>query len=184
MPKNQSPTKQNEIIADSGWKYSDNSTSTEVEELSVSWEALEFIYHEKNQAWYIQFFISSAIVSIIIFLLTGRDAVSAGIVLLVAVVFASLAARKPRQMDYLINSSGIHIGEKLYQFSNYRSFAILMENGVTCIWLLPMKRFMPILPLYFDQKNEVEISKALSNILPLENYEPDFVNMLMHKIRF
>ncbi len=170
----------------SGWQYkADSSTSPSVfSDKTTSWTALEFIYHEKNQLWYVKLISIAVIVAIITYLLTGKDAVSGSIVLLVAVVFAVLAARKPRQMDYSIDNTGIHIGERLYPFSSFKSFSMVLENEVECIWLLPMKRFMPIIPIYFDKKDAKDISDILSNILPLENYEPDLINKILHKIHF
>jgi hypothetical protein len=49
---------------------------------------------------------------------------------------------------------------------------------------MPLKRFMPILTIYFEQKDESKIVAVLGQFLPVESHQLDAVDRLMHKLRF
>jgi len=172
----------------SNWQFQNDAPSSAVSGFEagmepVKWEALEFIEHEKPKNWYFSLGVGGAGLAIIIYLLT-RDAVSVFVVIVVAIIFGMAASRKPRQMEYMLDSSGIHIGPKHYPYEDFKTFSVVNEEGVPAVWLLPLKRFMPIIPIYYDPKDGDRIVRALSGVLPLENREPDVVDKLMHRLHF
>lgn len=150
----------------------------------VSWTADEFIAHPKSQQWYINLGIATGVISLLVYFLTQRDVVSVAVVVIVAIVFGIFASRHPRHLQFAIDSSGIHVGEKLYSYGEFKSFSVMQEDTQKSIWLLPLKRFMPILTIYFEDKDADNIVGVLSLLLPIENREPDIVDRLMHSIKF
>ena len=58
------------------------------------------------------------------------------------------------------------------------------ESGVRSIWLLPLKRFMPIIQIYYQPEDEQKILDAMSIMLPIEAHQPDAVDRLMSRIHF
>ncbi len=119
----------------------------------------------------------------IIFLLT-KDKISSGVVIVVAVIFAFAAARKPRELQYLVNDHGIRIDKKDYPYQNFRSFAVVQEEGIESIWFMPLKRFMPIISIYFAPEDGDKIVDVLNQSLPIEDHQPDLVDRLMHRLHF
>jgi len=150
---------------------------------TVTWTASEFIAHDKSSSWYLWLATGAIVLASLTYLLT-RDKVPAGVVIIVAATFGFLAARKPRELQYVIDDTGIHIAEKTYPYSSFRSFSIIQEEAVESIWFMPLKRFMPPLTVYFDPDDGQKIVNLLSEFLPVENRQLDMVDRLMHRLRF
>jgi hypothetical protein len=153
------------------------------EPAGVNWTASEFIAHHKNASWYMALAGITILATIVVYLFT-KDKISAVVVIVVSICFGVIAARKPRVLQYSVNSDGVHMGEKFYPYSLFKSFSLVEEDAAESIWLMPLKRFMPIMTMYFDPADQDRITQTLSAFLPLENREPDVVDKFMHRIRF
>lgn len=190
MTKTAKPEVTAEGQAESNWQFSgsDQSEPGDSSELPtiepVNWTALEFIHHDKDAGWYLGLAGFTVVASILIYFLSSHDTVATFIVVIVAAAFGFSASRKPRELTYSIDSSGIHIGSKLYPYDGFKSFSVVDDDADQSVWLMPLKRFMPIIPIYFHQEDERKIVGTLANILPFENHEPGVVDKLMHKVRF
>lgn len=153
-------------------------------DIQVSWTASEFIAYQKNAGWYVLAFLAIIVLAAITYFITRGDIVSTGSVIIIGILFVVLASRKPRVLTYQISSSGVKIGEKLYPFSQVKSFALIDEGTFQSISLMPLKRFMPSISMYFEPQDEQKILLALGAYLPQEQRKQEFVDRLMHKIRF
>ncbi len=175
------------------WKFnpqedvSGNTAPQEVDQktapVEVSWTASEFIDHQKNTGWYLLLLIGVLLLAGIVYLAT-RDLVSAIVIIVVGILFAVLAGRKPRQLSYRIDSRGIQIGEKSFEFSTFKSFTIHQEGVIGYITLLPLKRFMPDISIFFPPEDAEKITEALSYNLPNEQHKEHGIDRLMKKLRF
>lgn len=152
-------------------------------ENSVSWSASEFVAHQKTGGWYVMLLLAGIVVAGLVYLLT-RDFVSAGTIVVVGVILGVFAARKPRTLQYQLDSRGIHIGNKSYPYSDFKSFSMIDEGPFNSIALTPLKRFMPNISIYFEPNDEEHITRVLSSYLPFEEGKKDAIDKLMHKIRF
>ncbi len=172
---------------DSPWQFkSESSTQTTqvpATHEAVSWTASEFIAHEKAASWYLILAGAAILLAAFIYLLT-RDVISVVVVAIFAAVFGFFAARKPRVLTYSLDDGGIHISEKFYSYSDFKSFSVLDEGGISGIWLMPLKRFMPSLTIYYAPDDEKKIMDALSSYLPFEERDHDMVDRLMRRVRF
>jgi hypothetical protein len=178
----------------SGWEFKNEQTPTPSPEQqpqtptinqvnSVDWSASEYVEHEKGNMWFVQFGLASVGIIGIIFFVT-RDYISIVVLSVLAVGIGYFAGRKPETLNYKLDSQGIHIGAKLYPISMFKSFAIVEEGAISSIALLPLKRFMPAISVYFAPDDEKKIVDALGAMLPQEERQQDRVDKLMHKIRF
>ena len=149
----------------------------------VSWSASEFIAYHKSSGWYLQVLLIVAALAAVAFFIT-HDFISTGSIAIVGVMFIVFAGRKPRVLNYAIDQAGVHVGEKLYAFSMLRSFAVIDEGTLRSISVLPAKRFMPALSMYFEPQDEQKIIEVLGSFLPKEDRKQDAVDRFMHKIRF
>lgn len=150
---------------------------------SVSWSASEFISHDKSAGWYGLLTSGAIVLAAGIFFLT-KDKISSSVIVIVAIAFGIFAARKPRELTYSVDDQGVHIGEKFYSYNAFRSFSVVQEEAVESIWFSPLKRFMPMISIYFDPADGEKIVDVLSQYLPLENHQLDSVDRLMHRLRF
>ena len=186
----QSPQQQ---PATPGWQYNPEQSDAgfqpqtapkaEVPSQAVSWSASEFIAHQKNAGWYGILALAGVVGATLIYLLT-RDMISAVMVIVVAVALGALAGRKPRTLQYQIDNQGLQIGEKFYSYGEFKSFSVIDEGALSSIRLLPLKRLMPPLSVYYDPQDEDRITSILAAYMPFEEGEKDAVDRFMHRIRF
>jgi hypothetical protein len=149
---------------------------------SVTWTASEFIAHEKNAGWYLSLALSAFAFSGLIYWIT-RDKVSMAVVLVAALFMGILAARKPRQLGYRIDATGVTIGEKVYPLDSFRSFSVVPEEAFSSIVFTPLRRFAPLTTIYYPPQEEEKIISMLTNRLPFEEFHHDPVDRFMRRIR-
>ena len=125
----------------------------------------------------------AAVIAGALFLFTN-DLISTIAVVIAGVLFAIFAGREPEVRTYELTTTGLMISNKLYPYSLFKSYAIHEQDAIRSIYLLPIKRFMPGITLYFPPENEENITEILGSYLPLEDRGPDAIDRLMHKIRF
>ena len=95
-----------------------------------------------------------------------------------------MGARKPRELEYNVDDGGLTIGGKHYPYNLFRAFTIAEEDHFHSIDFMPLKRFMPVISIYYDPADEDQIAEVLSAHLPLETHKHDPVEKLMRRIRF
>jgi hypothetical protein len=149
----------------------------------ISWTASEFIAHEKKANWYGMLALCAFGLAALILLLT-RDFISAIIVIFGAVLFGIYADRKPRQLPYQLSHHGLRIGSRHFELQQFRSFSVVQEGAFSSIVLMPLKRFAPITTIYYPPEDEDQIIDVLSTQLPYAEHSHDFIERLMHRIRF
>ena len=155
----------------------------------VSWQASEYIHHEKSSSWYFGLIGSAILVGVLLFLLTD-DVWSFGgitsyvvLIIMTAAVFV-YAKRQPDTLQYKLDDTTLTIGARQFLLEDFRSFSVVQDGAVDSIVLSPLKRFMPPISLYYDRKDEDSIISILVNTLPHEESEPDFIDQLIRKLRF
>lgn len=177
----------NNQIADNPWKYSTENTNESSPILTsikpVSWTASEFVEHEKNFSWYVILAGFSMAAIAVIFLIT-RDWVTVVVIAMAAALFGVTAKRKPRTLSYELDQKGVKIGDKPYPYHGFKSFSVLEEGVFSSIQLMPLKRFMPPISLYYPPESEDQIISTLANYLPHEERSHDPIDKLMRKVRF
>ena len=150
---------------------------------TISWTGSEFIAHEKSAGWYGMLAGGAILLAAIVFVLT-HDKISTAVVIVTAAVLGYFGARKPRTLDYKLDDNGVSIGTKFYVYDLFKSFSVVDEGTVSGIVLMPMKRFMPQLTLYYAPADEEKIVNMLADRLPMEEHKTDVVDRFMHRIRF
>ncbi len=149
----------------------------------AEWSASEYIDHHKSIEWYAVLVLASVLLGGLLYLVT-RDWISVVVVLLAAGMFGISGAKKPRTLTYRITESGVQVAGKLYPYEDIKVFSVVNEGGVSSIQLLPLRRFMPPLSIYYPPDMEEPIFNALANYLPHEENKHDPVDRLMKRLRF
>jgi len=171
------------------WKYSSEVESDSTPDKAgdsfedINWSASEFIAHHKNISWYAVLALITLALSAVVYVLT-RDKISTAIIILAAVIFGIYAARKPRLLSYKLDSSGLTIQAKLFDYASFKSFVVVENSILPNIILMPLKRFMPSLSIYLDPTTKEEVVKVLGERLPQDFRQQDFVERFMQRIRF
>lgn len=150
---------------------------------SITWTASEYIDHARGASWYVGLLALSVLLAVVIYLI-GHDLFATITILVLGVIVAVAAQRKPKQATYELNSQGIVIGEKSYPYAAFHSFSIMRENHLNSLVLTPLKRFMPPVSAYFDADDEEEITSIIGEHLPFEQKTPDRIDALTRRLRF
>lgn len=149
----------------------------------VRWSASEFIAHDRNASWYLVLGGGAVATSAIVYLLT-RDEISSAMIVIVAILFGVFAGKRPRTLDYTVDNEGITIGPKKYPYGLFKSFSVMEEGALHALSFMPMRRFMPIISVYYSNEDEDKILQKIANFLPFEEHRQDVIDKFMHKIRF
>ena len=149
----------------------------------IEWTASEFISHQKTGKWYVSLGALSACATLIVFLVT-KNIFSAFVVAAACMALGVLAARQPQTKRYIVSADGVTIGDTPYPYSMFKSFSVIDDDAIRCIWLRPLKRFMPTVVMYYPPDQEERILLMLENFLPIEDRQHDFVDRLSRRIRF
>jgi len=149
----------------------------------IHWTAAEYIDNEKNALWFVGFsIVILCLISIDIFFLKSYTFSALVIVMALAVIVFS--RRPARLIEYTLSGNqGLYIGEKLYHFSEFKSFGIVSDRNQHSIILIPTKRFSPSISVYFPDKSGEAIVDIFGARLPMENLKLDAVDVIIRKLR-
>lgn len=164
------------------WQFSaDMPANTDSD--SITWTASEYMIHHKAASWYLLLILVTAVVMALAWLIT-HDTITVGVIGILGLVFGIGAARQPRVIDYSLDNIGLRMANHGYPYESFKSFTIVTEESINSIALLPLKRFIPGVTIYYPPEQEDEIVKILSNHLPHEERKLDPIDKLMHKLRY
>ena len=150
---------------------------------AVEWTASEYIAHEKGAGWYGLLTAGGGLLVVFVYVVT-RDILASIVILLSCAAIGVYAGRKPATKRYVLDEKGIQADEKFHLYSEFRSFSVVEEGAINSIWLKPLKRFAPIVVMYYSPEDEQKIVDVLANFLPNEERELDAIDRFSKRIRF
>lgn len=150
---------------------------------SVSWTASEFVANHKGANWHLSYFLF-LIVFLAVILLTTKDIISTVSIGVVLALFIIIANRKPRQLAYELNNSGVQIADKFYPYDHFKSFSVSDDGAVESINFMPLKRFMPEISIYFPPDEGDKIIAILTDHLPHDQVAENKIDKLFKKLHF
>ena len=153
------------------------------DEAELTWQASEFVRHEKDANWYMAY-VGVMIVVVTLVYFIARDVVSIVASVILAILLGVLAGRKPRVLTYTIDHDSITIDNQIFFFSQFRSFGVLQDGAFTSIVFTPLQRLRPPLTIYYPPEVETDIADVLSRHLPYSPVKKDALDHLLSKMRF
>jgi len=148
----------------------------------VAWSASEYIDHSHGAEWYILLLTATLAISALVYMITN-EIFATGVTVVTGIILGVFASRKPQQVTYKISESGFSIGEKLYDYRLFKSFAVMREGHLNSINLLPLKKFMPPISAYFAPNDEEKVVKALGEHLPYEDRKLDAMDRITRRLK-
>ncbi len=149
---------------------------------NFSWQASEYIYHQKNPGWYLMLFAAAA--ALITFAVWTRQWLTAGLFGVMLAALTVYANKAPRSLNYQLDEGGVTVGTKFYAYDQFRSFGVLQDVGWHAIDLEPTKRLMPRLTILFADGDRDTIIDILENQLPRLDHQPDIIDRLARRLKF
>jgi hypothetical protein len=148
----------------------------------VSWDASEYIHHDRDGMWFIGFsIVTLLLVALSIFLLSNYFFTA--LIVTMAIALFIYARRPPRVEHYTLNSEGLGIGQKFYSFNQFRAFGVVEDGALYSVRLLPTARFGQALTIYFAENDGERIVDILGAYLPMENLRLDLLDVLLRRLR-
>jgi hypothetical protein len=149
--------------------------------MNVSWEAEEYITHDKNAGWYIGLaIVGIALVALSVYL---RWWTFTALIVLCFISLLIYVIRPPRKIHYEISVKGLVEGDKSYNFDDFRGFGIMQDDTNFAIVMMPRKRFSPSVTVYFPKEKGEEIVDLFGARLPMIDVKLDFIDKIVRKLR-
>lgn len=150
---------------------------------TMRWTASEYIEHNRGVGWYLLLVLATAAVAAIAYLVT-RDYFAIGVITVLGIIVGTSAGRKPKEIQYELTSDGIHVGQKFYKYSVFRSFSIIHQEGLSSVEFTPLKKLMLPVAAYFGPGDEERVMDIIGQHLPYEERKMDSIDRLSRKLRF
>jgi hypothetical protein len=150
---------------------------------SFTWTASEYIDHNRGGSWYLLLALGTAALAAGTYFLT-KEYFAVGTIIAVGIIIAIYARQKPKQVTYELSSSGLRIGEKLYPYSLFKSFSLINDGVLNSVQLMPLKKLMPPISVYYQAADEEKITDILGQHLPFEETKPSSIDRLSRRLRF
>jgi len=150
---------------------------------AVSWSASEFVAHQKPRGWFALLGTGVLVSGALVFFVTHSILPPVTIVVL-GVALGFMASRAPRTLQYRVDSSGVAIGQRFYSYEEFKTFSIVEEGPLHSMLLMPLKRFMPAISIYYEPDDEDKITRVVADYLPFADAPRDSIDSLMRRLRF
>lgn len=147
----------------------------------IRWEAPEYAHHERGTGWYIIFGIVTLIL-VVAAILIIKSITFAILVPVMAVALFVYTQHAPEVLRYTLSRKGLHINDKLFMYSQFKSFGIVDHNGMHSAVLVPRKRFQLGQTVYFPAEVGEQLVDMLAARLPMKELEPDALDRLLARL--
>jgi hypothetical protein len=147
----------------------------------ISWQASEAVHHEKDVTWFIGVIVV-AVLLLALSIFVVKSWTFTGLIVVMAVAVGVIGTRPPRVLQYQLSAQSLRINEKQFSLHDFRAFGIMQEDALYSVVLIPHKRFMPSVNVYFPAENGEEIVDVFGEVLPMEHVEPDILDRLSRKL--
>jgi len=155
--------------------------STEFSE-PVTWEASEYIHHERDTLWFISFGVVAAVLLVISVVLVQNYFFTA-LIIIMSIALIVYVRRPPRVLRYTLSAQGLHIGQHFYPFDGFRAFGVVEDSALYSVRFLPIARFGQALTVYFAENDGERIVDILGAYLPMEDLRLDLIDLILRRLR-
>ncbi|GEM_PF-4891163 len=158
-------------------------------EVLVLWQAPKYMFYANGALWYGLVITSAVLVIALTFLLRAYIQVSPWLVAAVigagAGALISRGVKQPDQGQYGLTENGFVIEGEEMPFESFRSFAVIDLTNHHVLRLWPKQRFyLPTSIVIDDSVNPDDLREFLAHVLPEEEHQQTFSDIISHLIRF
>ncbi|MFZ1257925.1 MAG: hypothetical protein WAQ25_00450 [Candidatus Saccharimonas sp.] len=148
----------------------------------VRWQASEYVQRDHTAGWFVAFGIVLVCLMAAAYFLMK----SITFMILLPVMAAALVVyvKRPAAInDYVLSRKGLHVNDRLYPYSQFKSFGVLANQAQPAIVLVPRKRFQLGHTLYFPEEVGEALVDMLAARLPMKDVAPDLIDQLLSRLR-
>ena len=147
----------------------------------IRWEAPEYTHHERSLGWFIIFGVVTLVLAVAAILII-KSITFAILVPVMAIALFIYTQHAPEVLRYTLSRKGLHINDKLFTYSQFKSFGIVEHNGMHSAVLVPRKRFQLGQTVYFPTEVGEQLVDMLAARLPMKELEPDALDRLLARL--
>lgn len=168
-------------FAEDGTDEDNVSYDDESDEALVRWQGSEYLHHDQTKLWYIVLAVVTIVLMILAIVL--MDSITFALLIPVMAVTLVIYTRRPPAInDYTLSRKGLHINDKLFPYSQFRSFSVVAHNGANAAVLVPRKRFQIAQTVYFPEEVGEAVVDMLAARLPMKEGGLDAIDKLLAKL--
>jgi len=147
---------------------------------TMSWNAPEFIFYSKTKKWYTTMTITGLLVAGIFIYIKSYS--GAAVAIAAILVFFTQGSVKPKNVDYLLDESGLHFKNNDYDFDKLKSFWVTVGEDYPKLNLLRTGKFSMPISVYLKDVNPQLVIEYLKNFLPYEEDRGELVHENINKM--
>lgn len=170
-------------VSEGGAQLTAPQPATNVPHVDLNWDASEYIHHSKSPLWFLGLVVTMLALLAIAYFLTHSWTFII-LVVVMAVAIGVFATRPPRTLHYALTDTAIQVDNTSYHYNDFRTFGIINDGALYSVMLIPTKRFMPAVSMYFAEEDGEKIVDILGARLPMEELHLDAIDRLMRRLRF
>jgi len=125
-----------------------------------SWEAWEFLPHERSKLWYVV----AAIVSVllIVYAVWTTNYMFAIIILMIGIIFLVGNLRKPKRIHYHVTTLGIVANDKFYAYEEIKDFSLIYAPPyIKWLYVDFHRAWLPMLTIPLEDADPNEVRDAM-----------------------
>jgi hypothetical protein len=145
-----------------------------------SWESPEFVKYQRNKKWFFYLCVV-AIILIGVFLIMHLWS-GAVLIFVAAVVFATLSGTKPKNISCTIYNEGVVVSEKIYPFTQFKSFWLGGAGELPKVYLQLTGRLAGQVVMPAEDQDMEQIRLFLSRHVPEEEGRVDEFSEIINRI--
>lgn len=149
--------------------YEIQAAGYDLDEEVIDWEMDEFLEHRRGPGWYLALFVAAAAIATAGYFVTG-ELIAPVSIMAIATAAAFYSFKKPSRQRYTLTSLGLKIGSRLYEYSHFKTFSLIKDNGIAALYLITNQRFLPPITIYLPVGKDKRIIRWLSRRIA---YTPD-----------
>ncbi|MBU1446455.1 hypothetical protein KKD70_04285 [Patescibacteria group bacterium] len=149
----------------------------------ISWEAPEYIQHEKSWKWF--FGAGLVVLLLCIYAIFSGNWTLALALVVFAAIYSWQHFETPKHVQVIVSRVGIKIGGKEYTYQHIKSFWIIYRPPhVKTLNLKSNSRYLPDIAIQLGDQSPVELREYLcSQLVEAEGKEESFVDGLIRTFK-
>lgn len=160
----------------------DDNPAVEVDsDYVLRWQASEAASRNKGAVWYL--LLGAVVLMLVALAIFVFHSWSFAVLIPVMLVALIIYIRRPPQViDYTLSRQGLHIGDRLYGYGQFKAFGVVSGSEGHSVILLPRKRFQVSQVIYFPEDVGEPLVDMLAARLPMQDVKLDAIDRLLQAL--
>jgi hypothetical protein len=133
----------------------------------ISWMAPEWAHHSKDLVWWVGFLLLFTVLVALFYVLDSWLGIT--YVVLISAVVVNYSFRKPKEVLCKIDSKGVKIGTRFFEWSDLMGFWMVENMPYTILYLRTTNKILSVISIETPKTKQDEVHKALAKHLPDED---------------